>query len=203
MYKVFIENKAVLFISNDNQVPFNRTLKLVNIQNLSFREVRKRRRRISKEILMVVKCVDVKMAWRIFKSGLKLVIAAGGLVENKKGEFLLIYRNRRWDLPKGKLKKEEKKKAGAIREIEEECGVKNLSVKGKLIQTFHVVNQNGEAILKKVFWYKVSCSYEGELVPQLMEGITKVEWNSKKKAAKRFENSWGTIREVIESAKLL
>jgi len=153
--------------------------------------------------MMVVKCVDVKMSWRIFKSGLRLVIAAGGLVENKKGEFLLIYRNRRWDIPKGKLKKVEGKKEGAIREVKEECGIKQLTITGKLIRTYHVVNQGGEPILKKVFWYKMISEYEGELIPQTAEGITKVEWNSKKKAAKRFENSWGTIREVIESAKLL
>ena len=106
-------------------------------------------------------------------------------------------------MPKGKLKKDETKKEGAKREIEEECGVEGLTINKKLIQTFHVVNQGREPILKKVYWYKVSCTYEGELVPQKLEGITKVEWNSKKKAAKRFENSWGTIREVIESAKLL
>ncbi|MFT4659812.1 MAG: 8-oxo-dGTP pyrophosphatase MutT (NUDIX family) [Patiriisocius sp.] len=203
MYKVFIENKAVLFISDYSQLPKNKALEIFEPKTYSYLEIRRRRRKVIKEVTLVVKADDEKLAWQRFKFGLKKVTAAGGLVENIKGEYLLIYRNRRWDLPKGKLKKGEKKKNGAIREIEEECGVGLLEIKKKLVTTHHVVNQNKELILKKVHWYQLYCGYVGPLKPQIQEGITKVEWTIKKKAAKRFQNSWGTIRSVMEAANLM
>src|SRR5262245_16635326 len=41
-------------------------------------------------------------AWQVFVSYCTLIEAAGGLVENGRGEYLVIYRKKRWDLPKGK-----------------------------------------------------------------------------------------------------
>ena len=60
---------------------------------------------------------------KVIKS-ITMIEAAGGVVENAQGEYLFIYRNHKWDLPKGKLEKGEKKKIGAVREVEEECGIK-------------------------------------------------------------------------------
>ena len=57
------------------------------------------------------------------KAKFKVIEAAGGVVE--KGNLnLLIYRQGRWDLPKGKLDKGERKRDCAIREVEEETGVR-------------------------------------------------------------------------------
>jgi ADP-ribose pyrophosphatase YjhB (NUDIX family) len=52
----------------------------------------------------------------------KIVMAAGGLVENEHGEILLIYRKKHWDLPKGKLDAGETLEECAVREVEEETG---------------------------------------------------------------------------------
>lgn len=41
-----------------------------------------------------------------FKKKLPNVVAGGGKVFNDKGEILFIYRNDKWDLPKGKTEKE-------------------------------------------------------------------------------------------------
>ncbi|HYH57216.1 MAG TPA: NUDIX domain-containing protein, partial [Anseongella sp.] len=49
--------------------------------------------------------------------------AGGGLVINEKGQYLFIFRNGKWDLPKGKLEKGEGADAGSIREVEEECNI--------------------------------------------------------------------------------
>ena len=54
---------------------------------------------------------------------LPLIEAAGGLVKNENGDYLFIYRNDKWDLPKGKIEKDEKTKVAAVREVEEECGI--------------------------------------------------------------------------------
>lgn len=203
MYKVFIENKSVLFISQRDEIPSNRVLKLVTPKNYTFREIRKLRRKELKSTLMVVPCEDVELAWNAFKEELKPVVAAGGLARNESGQVLMIYRNRRWDLPKGKLKKKESKRKGAIREVMEECGVNNLFIHQKLIKTFHVVNQNGQLYLKKVHWYNMHCFDTNAPQPQQAEGITKAEWTDPIKAKKRLRNTWGTIREVAEADGIL
>src|SRR5579862_407678 len=73
---------------------------------------------------------------KIVKSN-TLIEAAGGAVENAKGQFLFIYRNGKWDLPKGKLEKGEGKRAGAVREVEEECGIKVSSIGARVCKTYH------------------------------------------------------------------
>ena len=62
----------------------------------------------------------------MFKTKLPLVQAAGGLVRNNKGKMLFIFRKNKWDLPKGKVDKGETLENGAMREVEEETGVKKL-----------------------------------------------------------------------------
>ena len=70
-----------------------------------------------------------------FKEQFKTIEAAGGLV--KKGDkTLLIYRLKKWDLPKGKLEKGETIPEGALREVEEECGIK-VSLGQKICTTRH------------------------------------------------------------------
>lgn len=55
----------------------------------------------------------------------KFILAAGGLVKNTEDQWLLIFRLGKWDLPKGKLENGETPEAAALREVEEECGIKN------------------------------------------------------------------------------
>ena len=68
---------------------------------------------------------------------------AGSLVVNRNKELLLIYRKGKWDLPKGKVEKSEKKKHGALRETAEETGLelKNLSLQHPLKKTAHLLKQ--------------------------------------------------------------
>ena len=102
---------------------------------------------------------------------------AGSLVINQKKELLLIYRKGKWDFPKGKVEKNEKKKTGALRETSEETGLEleKLSLQQPLKKTAHLLKQ------KKVNtkWYLVN--YKGskqKLKPQKEEGIEKCIWVS-------------------------
>jgi 8-oxo-dGTP pyrophosphatase MutT (NUDIX family) len=52
----------------------------------------------------------------------------------KKGEVLFIFRNGKWDLPKGGIEKERKLKI-PMREVEEETGVNQLQ---KNYKTYHI-----------------------------------------------------------------
>ena len=127
-----------------------------------------------------------------------MVEAAGGLVFNKDEDILMIFRNGKWDLPKGKLEEGENKKQCAIREVEEECGIHGLDIIDKLLETYHTYNLKGEKILKRIYWYKMNADFDGVLVPQIEEGITKVSWISKDKISEKLKNSYGNISDVLK-----
>jgi len=82
--------------------------------------------------------VDLETLWKEFKWFFKIEKAAGGLVTNQNDETLFIFRFDKWDLPKGKIEKGEKKKEAAIREVEEECGISGLTIEKKLQKTYHI-----------------------------------------------------------------
>ena len=133
-----------------------------------------------------------------FISKIPMIVAAGGLVRNKKGKVLFIFREGKWDLPKGKLDKGESMEDAAVREVEEETGVKDLKVTKYLQTTYHIFKRNGRFKLKKVIWFEMSTTFDGELLPQEEEGITKVKWKGPKKTRKALENSYRNIRLLFE-----
>lgn len=104
--------------------------------------------------------------------------AAGGLVRNKLGEWLFIYRNGHWDLPKGHVEKHEQAGNCALREVEEETSVTDLVLLEELITTFHVYQAERKWILKETRWYGMLCREDDrpETIPQISEGIQSAEW---------------------------
>ena len=125
--------------------------------------------------------------------------AAGGLVFNKDGDILMIFRNGKWDLPKGKLETGESIEECAIREVEEECGISGLIIENKIKDTYHTYNLSGKEILKRTYWYKMRTNFDGELVPQIEEGITKVSWVEKGKISEKLKKSYGNISDVLKT----
>jgi ADP-ribose pyrophosphatase YjhB (NUDIX family) len=136
-----------------------------------------------------------------FKSMFKVIEAAGGLVKNSKGEYLFIFRNGKWDLPKGKIEKNESIEKAAVREVEEECGIKGLSVLKQLETTYHTYPLNDLFVLKPTYWFEMNCSDNSELVPQLDEGITEARWISVKDLGIVKENTYGSILGIIAGLK--
>jgi ADP-ribose pyrophosphatase YjhB (NUDIX family) len=135
--------------------------------------------------------------WEGFCAQYMLIEAAGGLVYNLDNQLLMIFRNGKWDLPKGKLESGENISQCAMREVEEECGVEELSIVKKLKSTYHTYKLNGKAILKRTYWFKMNSNYKSKLTPQLEEGITKVEWVSLSEVPLKLENSYGNIKELF------
>ncbi|MCG8578092.1 MAG: NUDIX domain-containing protein [Flavobacteriales bacterium] len=127
----------------------------------------------------------------------QFIEAAGGIVQRKKS-FLFIKRNGLWDIPKGKLEKGESPELGGIREIEEECGVMAPQIIKHLIDTWHTYEYKGKKVLKKTYWYWLSDSGEGKLVPQTEEGITHVEFLEESNFAKVRANTYLSIEEVMD-----
>lgn len=133
----------------------------------------------------------------------KLIEAAGGLVKNSDGTYLFIYRNNKWDLPKGKLEKSEKKKDAAVREVEEECGIKVAKLEDKLCKTYHMYMWKDKTVLKKTHWYLMRHKGKAKLVPQIEEGITDVRWFNKDQIVQIIHNTFPSIIDVLEVAELV
>jgi 8-oxo-dGTP pyrophosphatase MutT (NUDIX family) len=144
-----------------------------------------------------------KDVFKSIKKCCQLIKAAGGLVKNADGDFLFIFRNKRWDLPKGKVEKGEKMKEAALREVEEECGVKISKNKDKLCKTYHFYELNGKIVLKKTNWYNMTVKGAPKLIPQKEEGITKAEWLGKKDFKPVLKNTYPLIVDVLLAAGLL
>jgi 8-oxo-dGTP pyrophosphatase MutT (NUDIX family) len=136
--------------------------------------------------------------WESFCAGYKLIEAAGGLVYNDTNQLLMIFRNGKWDLPKGKLEVGENIEQCAIREVEEECGISELLITQQLQETYHTYEINGQKILKRTYWFEIESSFKGNLLPQTIEGITEAVWVDKENIAEKLENSFGNIAELFK-----
>lgn len=138
--------------------------------------------------------VDIKKDYTIIK-------AAGGLILNE-GEVLMIWRLKKWDLPKGKLDKGEKPKVAAVREVEEECNVK-VKLGKKICHTWHTYKQNGKRILKKTYWYRMYCINDSEMKPQLEENIEAVQWMNEVELKEALYNTYPSVRDVFRHYYLM
>ncbi len=151
-----------------------------------------------------------KSALTHLKKFFKIVEAAGGIVLNENQELLLIFRRGKWDLPKGKIDTGETKRKAAIREVKEETGVKKLRVmqalklsKGKQSCTYHSYIENDVACLKVTYWFLMRSVSQGVLIPQLEEGIVQAEWVRLDRLGEFMENTYGSVRDVIEAVRSL
>ncbi|SEQ89115.1 NUDIX domain-containing protein [Pedobacter rhizosphaerae] len=144
-----------------------------------------------------------KETFRKLKKDCEIIKAAGGLVESANGNFLFIFRNKKWDLPKGKLEDDENMKDAAVREVEEECGIKVLKREGKLCKTYHVYPLGTKMVIKKTNWYKMTVKGEPKLVPQKEEGIDKAVWLHKNQVAPVVINTYPSIMDVLKAGNVI
>jgi ADP-ribose pyrophosphatase YjhB (NUDIX family) len=126
----------------------------------------------------------------------KVVKAAGGLVR-KKEKFLMIYRMKKWDLPKGKIEKGEKARRAAAREVEEECNV-TVKAGGKICTTWHTYTMNKSAMIKKTRWYAMDILDDSKMRPDASEDIEETRWMNGKEVYHALEHSYKSIAYVFE-----
>jgi ADP-ribose pyrophosphatase YjhB (NUDIX family) len=127
------------------------------------------------------------------------VQAAGGLVENEKGEILFIFRRGKWDLPKGKLDPGETLESCSLREVREETGVGQLELKKFLLVTKHEYEESGLFILKETHWWLMKTNSHQQLKPQAEEDITGVKWMSPADFKIVLQNTYPSILEVLRA----
>ncbi len=125
-----------------------------------------------------------------------LLNAGGGLVINDQKHVLLIKRWGVWDFPKGKLEKNEKAKAGALREVEEETAVKADLLTEKPWLTYHIYQKRNRYILKQTWWYAMKAMGEQPLTPQKEEDIEEVSWIPFNQVATYLENSYASLNDL-------
>jgi 8-oxo-dGTP pyrophosphatase MutT (NUDIX family) len=156
-----------------------------------------------KNKLFYVLCKDAKAFLKTVAKSVVLIEAAGGLVKNENDEYLFIYRNDKWDLPKGKIEKDEAIKVAAVREVEEECGIKVSNIDEKICKTYHVYISRAEVVLKRTHWYKMRCKGQNKLKPQKEEGITDARWFKCGHIEPIIENTFPSIMDVLVKEDLI
>lgn len=141
---------------------------------------------------------DVEATFEALKDEFHLVEAAGGIVDNGEGAILMISSRGRWDLPKGHVEQGESGMQAALREVEEETGIRCEVVgESALAHTWHAYDTYGRWELKRTEWWAMR-AIGGELRAQREEGITEVVWCDEDALAERLKLSYATICEVVE-----
>lgn len=190
MYKVFVNDCPIILTENDN---ISTKFKKVNFDDVSIPEIVQSIFNNNLEGICLL-CSNLKSCWKQFKSYFKIQKAAGGKVLNANNEVLFIYRFQKWDLPKGKINKGEKKQECAIREVEEECGIENLKIEKKLETTYHIFERKNKTILKVTYWYLMKTDFEGQLIPQTEEDIEKVVFKNTDETEIALKNTYENIK---------
>jgi 8-oxo-dGTP pyrophosphatase MutT (NUDIX family) len=199
-YRIYINDSTLLITDRvPNQLE---RIQQIDIQNFDFKIFYKNLVK-GNGTNYVLQDKDPKTLFKAIKKEFTVIKAAGGLVENSKGEILFIFRNKKWDLPKGKVEKAEKVKVAAVREVEEECGVKIEKRKELICKTYHIYEMNGKVILKRTSWYRMEVKGVPKLIPQKEEGITSASWVSGSEIKNKVKNTYPLILEVLKVNKLV
>ena len=194
MYKVFFKNISLVLttskrIDSDNSI-------LINSNSSNYSQIIKLLKSKKYKIILYYNSNPEKLVTH-FQKCFTIIDAAGGLVMNKNYEYLLIYRNNKWDLPKGHLKKKELYLEGAAREVSEETGIKKLNPTSILSTTYHLVKKDKFYKLKRTKWFLFSSSFKGDLKPQLEEGIIKAEWKTKSEIKSIESEMYPNIKNLL------
>lgn len=149
---------------------------------------------------LLIRTADIRKTWEAFCSLYTIMEAAGGLVKNSKGKLLMIFRNGKWDLPKGKIEAGEAPDDAAVREVAEECGIRDLKIIRPASVSYHTYPYKDKKVLKRTYWYLMSTTDEGEPVPQLEEGISKAAWKGHKGMETALSKSYRSINWLLRES---
>ncbi len=198
MYKIYFENRYIELTNNKNNNKFELYYysKIKNLKTFIKQFIKDGK---THNIYIYHENIDILV--KDFFACFCLVDAAGGVVENSENKILIINRLGRWDLPKGKVHKNENYKTAALREVNEECGISNMKIIDSMPTSYHTYARRGKNILKRIFWYKMKYEGNEKLIPEKEEGITEAIWVKKTKLNKFSKNTYQSLKIVFKKIR--
>ena len=130
------------------------------------------------------------------KETFKMAPAAGGIVVAD-GKFVSIVRHGIPDLPKGHIEQGETPEVAAIREVEEETGIANLKIVKTLPSTWHCYLEHGHWTLKRTYGYLMNTSEAIQARPQAEEGISEVKLIGVEEIEGFLKGTFRSISEIL------
>ena len=198
MYKIFQENKALIFPKiKGNSLEFDATLQESD--------------RYDAELLCeflpewlddrdpgdtFVHEVGENAVVAALTETFRMAPAAGGVVV-KDGKFVIIIRKGIPDLPKGHIEKGETPEVAALREVEEETGIGNLQIIKELSSSWHCYFEHEAWSLKRTYWYLMSTTEDLQPKPQTEEGITEIKLVGNEEIEWFLKNTYRSISEIL------
>ncbi|MBN2697529.1 MAG: NUDIX domain-containing protein [Bacteroidales bacterium] len=204
MYKVFFKDRTVYFGDDFSKAfvrnkglfyKFNNLHELKELVDVFFALTRIQNLYIFHD--------DILSLVEEFKACFDCIEAGGGVVINKKGEFLIMMRDGIWDLPKGKLEKGENFETAALREVEEEVGLSGLKVVRQIVSTYHTYHLSEDRVLKKTKWFEMRYDGDEHPEPQLSEKITEIRWVKPGETDFIRKNTYSSVLDVLFVRDLL
>ena len=193
MYEIFLDDKSIILTNVRENIE---NVKYFPLKDVTFDEIIEELGRKEVSRIYLYHPNEEKLIKK-FKKLVPTIKAGGGVVYNEEGKVLLIKRHGKWDLPKGKKEKGENIATCALREVEEETGVKKLLIQRFRTITYHLFKSDGHYFLKETYWYDMTTTYKKKLVPQTEEGIEKVCWKDEAEAKELVKNSYKNIQLVL------
>lgn len=203
MYKIFINEYPLVITANEQDFYDGGNFRIVddNLASIAAAvDTLERSDKIIGNFGLMVMTEDEEATFRKFAKPYQRISAAGGLVYNEKGELLLIFRQGKWDLPKGKVDKGETAEEGAVREVEEECGIEKLILGEPIQKTYHTYFLDQQRVLKTTHWFKMTAVNYESMKPQLEENITDLQWFDPKTLDIEELNTYTSIRELLRES---
>lgn len=197
MYTVYFADRAVTF---DSRIPNGAEGELWAVGREERIPLAKLSQKLQFTKHLYVISNDIEKVFSDFCASARMIEAGGGMTLNDRGEILMIFRNGRWDLPKGKMEKQERIEGCAAREVEEECGLSGITCGEFLTHSYHAYRIDGEWVLKRTTWFSMRYHGGQEPTPQAQEGITFAGWVSPQELPEKMQNSYFTIMDVLRAA---
>lgn len=196
MYKVFIDQKPVIFIEKEVLSTEINVVKAKSI--LSVEDLQPFLSTVSLDAPLYITSSQPRRSFKRIFRPYKKIKAAGGIVQ-REDTYLIIKRKGLWDIPKGRVDKGEEIEAACIREIMEECGIEGHKIVAPLAETYHTMNWNGRPALKRTFWFMLTYDGPKETRPEKREGIKKAKWMSREKMLSIRRKTYGSIQHVLDA----
>lgn len=200
MYSVFIYDKTIYFSKNYKQPAENALVQVKNfipgdIMMADFQEFLDN---TSARSMIFTTQNSVHKIFRSFRESFTCINAAGGVVENPQGHFLMIFKYNKWDFPKGKVDTGETIHEAAVREVTEETGIRHPVITGKLPVVYHMYLSEQGWILKKTYWFRMNVSGVNRPIPETQEGIQQARWLAQEDVKDIYDKTYLSLQPIVK-----